>query len=129
MLKDTRNLSAYKEAEALYRALRRPGTGQISDAADLHVSPDGRHAVFSGTLIDTLEGVPPTRICRIDLESRDMRVLTFGPRVDRLPKFSPDGRYIGFLSDRLRVGDYQLYLLDCASGDTEPGPRVKGWVE
>ena len=79
--------------------------------------------------MDTLEGTPPTRICQVDLTSGDTRVLTFGPNTDRLPKFSPDGRQVAFLSDRHKAGDFQLYLLDPISGAARPTPPVEGWVE
>lgn len=129
MQKDIRETELYREAEDLYRRLRQPGTGQISDAAEVHVSPDGEAAVFAGTIVDELDGSPPSRICRIDLESRDVRVLTFGPNTDRSPRYSPDGRHVAFLSDRHRVGDFQLHLLDQVSGAARATPRVEGWVE
>ena len=129
MQRDIRTTALYDEAEEIYRRFRRPGTGQISDAAEVQASPDGRQVVFSGTLVDTLEGTPPTRICRTDLATGDTQVLTFGPNVDRLPKFSPDGRRIAFLSDRAKRGDYQLCLLDPQSGAARSTPAVEGWVE
>src|SRR5205807_1686910 len=76
-----------------------------------------------------LEGSPPTRICLTQLATGETRVLTFGPNSDRSPKFSPDGRHIAFLSDRLKAGDFQLYLLDPVGGAARPGPVVEGWVE
>jgi dipeptidyl aminopeptidase/acylaminoacyl peptidase len=127
MNKDIRDTSLYREAEALYTAVRRPGTGLISDAAE--VSTDGTRVAFAGTAVDKLEGTPPTRICLTDLATGDVRVVTFGPSIDRLPKFSPDGRLIAFLSDRNRAGDFQLYLLDLASGAARATPTVPGWVE
>src|SRR5262249_869690 len=119
----------YQEAASLYTTLRQPGTGQISDAAEVDVSAGGQYAVFSGTVVDRLEGLPPTRICLTDLSTGDTRVLTFGPNVDRLPKFSPDGRHVAFLSDRHKSSDFQLYLLDPINAIARPTPRVKGWVE
>jgi dipeptidyl aminopeptidase/acylaminoacyl peptidase len=109
--------------------LRAPGSGQISDAQEIHASPNGRHAVFSGTIFDTLEGLPPTRICQVALASGDTQVLTFGPNTDKLPKYSPDGRHIGFLSDRHRAGDFQFYLLDTTRGGAGRTPSPEGWVE
>jgi dipeptidyl aminopeptidase/acylaminoacyl peptidase len=129
MEKDERLTSLFADAEAAMRALRRPGTGQLSDAAEVSLAPDGGRIAFSGTLLDRLEGGFPTRICTTDVASGETRVLTFGPNTDRLPKFSPDGTRIAFLSDRARAGDFQLYLLDPLSGSARATPRVEGWVE
>jgi len=129
MQKDIRATELYREIEALYATIRQPGTGQISDAAEIHVSPSGKHVVLSGSILHKLEGVPPTRICQVDLASGDTRVLTFGPNTDRLPKYSPDGKQIAFLSDRGGAGDFQLYLLDPVTGAARSAPRVNGWVE
>src|SRR6185437_959322 len=65
----------------------------------------------------------------IGLTNGDTRVLTLGPNTDRTPKLSPDGRRIAFLSDRNKVGDFQLYLLDGETGECRPTPAVAGWVE
>ncbi len=130
MQRDFRETVWYQEAEAMYLALRQPGTGQISDATELHVSPDGRHGIFSGTIGDQLDGAPPTRICSIDLESGATEVLSFGPHTDRLPRYSPDGAHVAFLSDRQGAGDFQLYLLDPANNASVcPAGVVGGWVE
>ena len=129
MQKDIRETTLFREAEALYRNVRQPGSGQISDGAEIHVSPDGRHAVFSGALVDKLEGTPPTRICQVELATGEFRVLTFGLNTDRSPKCSPDGRYIAFLSDRGKKGHFQLYLLDRNTGAASATPPVEGWVE
>lgn len=126
---DIRDTELYQEAEALYKLLRQPGTGLITDAAEAHACPTGKHAVFAGTLTDQLVGTPPTRICQIALESGGTRILTFGPNTDRLPKYSPDGRWVAFLSDRHRSADFQLHMLDPVSGAVRPTPFVDGWVE
>ena len=126
MLRDIRDTPLYRETESLYRAFRRPGSGLIADAAE--ISAHGTRAVFTGTLVDSgNEAV--SRICLTDLTNGDTRVLTFGPNTDRLPKLSPDGREIAFLSDRRKAGDFQLYLLDADSGECRAAPTVEGWVE
>jgi dipeptidyl aminopeptidase/acylaminoacyl peptidase len=129
MRQDIRQAVLYREAESLYKTFREPGTGRISDAAEVHVAPDGQTAVFAGTLMDTLEGTPPTRICEVHLVSGAIKVLTFGPNLDRLPKYSPRGQHIAFLSDRRKAGDFQLYLLDIGTGAARATPCAAGWVE
>jgi len=129
MERDLRSSDLYREIETLFKKIRQPGTGQITDVAEAHVSPDGRRVVFTGSIMDKLEGSPPTRICVTELADGDTRVLTFGPGSDRLPKFSPDGKHVAFLSDRHSPGDFQLYLLNPTNGAATPAPRVEGWVE
>jgi dipeptidyl aminopeptidase/acylaminoacyl peptidase len=129
MTKDIRESVQYREAEVLHERFRRPGTGQISDAAEVHASPDGKNVVFTAVLVDKLDGAPPTRICRVELESGATQVLTFGPNSDRLPQYAPDGRHVAFLSDRHKAEDFQLYLLDPVGGATRRTPPVDGWVE
>jgi Tol biopolymer transport system component len=129
VLHDMRKTPWYDEAEALFASLLKPGTGQIIDAVELCACPQRKRVVFSGTLVDRLEGTPPTRICQLDLETTDLRVLTFGPNTDRLPKYSPDGSHIAFLSDRARRGDFQLYLLNVAQGVVRSAAHVSGWIE
>jgi dipeptidyl aminopeptidase/acylaminoacyl peptidase len=129
MQTDVRDTDLYEEAKAFHTAVRQPGTGQISEGADIHASPDGRSAVFAGTLVERLEGSPQTRICLTDLDTGDTRVLTFGPNSDRFPRFSPDGALIAFLSDRHRADDFQLYLLNPGTGAARSAPRIEGWLE
>ena len=126
---DIRDHALYHEARALYTNLYRPGSGLVVDAAEASASPDGRYIIFTGTMVEQLEGTPPTRICRIDSSSGDLRVLTFGPNTDRHARYSPDGRHVAFLSDRHRVGDFQLHLLDPHGGEVRAVGRVDGWVE
>ena len=59
MQRDIRNTPLYREAHALHAALRGPGAGRISDAAEAHASPDVRFAMFTGTLTESLEGMTP----------------------------------------------------------------------
>jgi len=128
-LRDLRGTALWREAEALFARARGPGSGQISEAVELEVAPDGRWAVCAGMWVNELVGKPTSRICRIDLGGGDVRVLTFGPHTDRSPKIAPGGGEVAFLSDRHRCGDFQLYRLDVASGAARACARVEGWVE
>ena len=126
MQRDIRDTALYRETEFLYRTFRRPGSGLIADASE--ISAHGTRAVFTGTMVDAgNEAI--SRVCLTDLTTGDTRVLTFGPNTDRLPKLSPDGKHIAFLSDRCRPGDFQLYLLDAETGECRATPPVDGWVE
>ena len=128
-MRDLRETSLYKEAEALFHQVLRPGSGRPTSAVDVMVSPDGERVAFAGTMLEKLEGLPSTRICIVELQSGDLRIVSFGPHSDLGPKFSPDAERLVFRSDRLAPGNFQLYILDLKSGETRPAPVVDGWVE
>ncbi len=127
MERDIRGTALHGQVEAMFRALHQPGTGVISDAAE--ISTNGTQGVFAGTLVESLNGEAPTRICLTEFSTGDTHVLSFGPNVDRMPKFSADGRQIAFLSDRRGEGNFQLYLLDPVSGAARAAQCVEGWIE
>jgi dipeptidyl aminopeptidase/acylaminoacyl peptidase len=69
-----------------------------------------------------------TRIAVAD--DQGLRPITSGPHTDRLPRWSPDGRTLSFLSDRAQEGVFGLYLLRDGVGEaTRVAAQVDGTVE
>jgi dipeptidyl aminopeptidase/acylaminoacyl peptidase len=130
MDRDIRQTPLYRKVEAHYQAAHAPAFGRISDASDLAPSPDGRVIAFSGSRMQRLEGVPETRICQVPLPAGPLEVITAGPNDDLMPRWSPDGARLAFLSDRKQKGLHQLYLLGRERlGEALPTPWIEGAVE
>lgn len=129
MERDIRGTQLYRDARKFCSDVRRPGQRRISDAAQVQVSPDGRHFAFTGTTAERIEEEPPTCIALTELATGATRLLTSGPSMDRLPKFSPDGRTIAFLSDRGKANAFRLELLDLQSGAVREAARIEGNIE
>ncbi len=129
MSRDIRSTSLYGEVEDWFHRLRRPGTGQLSDAAEIHVALDAKTAVFAGTIVDQLEGTPPTRICLHESRERRHARSHLRPQRRSAAEVFPDGTRIAFLSDRHGAGDFQLYLVDSLTGAVRTTCRVEGRVE
>ncbi len=130
--RDIRHTPLYREVEEFYRALHAPGDNRMTDAADLSTTRDGRLAAFTGTVFLDLEHPPVTRIGVFSLGSAELSMRYGSPRrdaSDRLPRFSPDGRMIAFLSDRVHRGDFQLYLADAQGADVQSAQPVEGVIE
>jgi dipeptidyl aminopeptidase/acylaminoacyl peptidase len=130
MDRDLRETPLYKEIEEHFRKALGPAFGRISAGSDPQPSPDGRFVAFTGTRLEKLEGAAQPRICLVDLEEGRIEEVTHGPNSDSMPRWSPDGRRLAFLSDRERKGLSQLYLLEVDRiGEARPGPVVEGTVE
>jgi len=119
----------YQEIEGFFRALHVPGQDCITDGTDLNLAPDGKKAVFTATIFRDLGSAPVSRIGCVDLTSGKLSLIAAGAGSDRLPRFSPDGRWIAFLSDRDQPGNFQLFIADPTSDKTRACPQVDGVIE
>ena len=89
----------------------------IRTVADVHLSPDGRRAAYTLTEIDLDGDRYRAAIWVASTDGGDDPTpLTHGPQRDFAPRWSPDGRWLAFLSDR--DGDpVQLYAFPADGGE------------
>ena len=129
MQPDVRDTPLYADLAGLYRRLAEP-LGTVGAATDLSASPDGATIAFTGARRDSVEADPTLRICVLDLTTGAVEEVTNGPHDDRLPRWSPDGTTIAFLSDRAHRGRFGLYLLEAGRlGEAWAAPDVDGSIE
>ncbi len=90
---------------------------------DAHVSPDGRHVVFTVRSTDLDANKGRTDLWLATTDGTEIRQLTTNPAADVNPRWTPDGSEIYFLSSR--SGSMQVWRLPLAGGEarqvtTEP---------
>src|SRR6266516_1795802 len=86
--------------------------------ADLQISPDGALVAFvAGEQFKIDSAWAKSQIWVVPTNGGAAHQFTGGPRTDDTPRWSPDGRTLAFLSDRLEDGRQQIYLLDRAGGE------------
>ena len=84
------------------------------------VSPDGEWVVYTVSQIDTKEDKTLTHLWMVKWDGSEHVQLTHDKEGASAPRFSPDGRYTGFLSSRPgpAKGD-QVWVLDRRGGEAQ----------
>ena len=103
-------------ADDIYRGL---------EVTDPQVSPEGAWIAYTVGSFDRETDKPRSAVWMVDWEGRQNLQVTFGPDEDTLPRWSPDGKYLAFLSTRPAEGKAQVWLLDRRGGEARPLTSVK----
>src|SRR5213594_3924365 len=83
--------------------------------SDPQVAPDGKSVAYVVTKADKADNKIESDVWLVPLEGGGPRQLTAGPKHDRHPRWSPDGKWIVFESNR--GGTFQLYLIAADGGE------------
>jgi dipeptidyl aminopeptidase/acylaminoacyl peptidase len=96
--------------------------------ADLDVSPDGREVLYAigESLMTDDENRFVFHLYRVAVGQVPLR-LTFGVAANTMPRWSPDGHTIAFLSDR--AGAANIYLMQSAGGEAWPLTAMEKGVQ
>lgn len=130
--RDLSKSSLWKEAEDYFLNLNAPGFGKISHASDLVASLDGKYLAFTGSILNRVEANPDSRICLVEIATKTLHIITNGPHHGQNAAFSPDEKYISFLSDRGKKGFLQQFIMPFKNGElgtVRALPVIPGPVE
>ena len=102
---------------------------KFENVTDAQLSPDKKTIAFVRTKPFKASGDSNhSSIWLCDTESGELRQLTRGPRTDALPRWSPDGKQLAFLSNRLADKQKQIYLIDPAGGEARAVTSIRGTI-
>lgn len=88
----------------------------LKTVGDPHISPDGQWVAYTVRSLDPKEDSSNTDLYMLPLAGGPAVQLTSGPKPETHPRFSPDGRYLAFLSGR-EGKKAQVWLLDRRGGE------------
>ncbi len=84
-------------------------------AADPQMSPDGTRVAYSVSRADREQDRSTSQVFVADLDGSNQRQLTQAGSRNREPRWSPDGRWLAFVSDR-ESGQSGLYVIPVSEG-------------
>ena len=83
--------------------------------SDPQISPDGKTVAYLSTTANKEENRTDSDIWLVPLAGGEPRQLTASPKHDRHPRWSPDGKWIVFESNR--SGTFQIYVIASDGGE------------
>jgi len=100
---------------------------KLARLSDPQVSPDGRTVAYTASQPNLAANNSNSDLWVVPLAGGEARRLTNHPTADSRPRWSPDGKVIGFLSRR--GGAQQVYSVEPRGGEPRQLTRVESGVE
>jgi dipeptidyl aminopeptidase/acylaminoacyl peptidase len=101
----------------------------FKNVEDAQISPDGSQVAFVvGDSFKTDSKWAKSSIWIVETAGGTPLQLTNGPRTDSLPRWSPDGKQLAFVSDRLEDGQRQVFVLNPHGGEASALTDVTGAI-
>ena len=88
---------------------------RVRAVEDLHLSPDGKTIAFTLRTDDLPKAKRTRHIWLMGAEGQNTRQFTFGDKGESSPVWSPDSKWIAFIS--AREGDDNLYVISASGGE------------
>jgi len=100
---------------------------RFKDVTDPALSPDGAVVAYVVTSNDRESDSAKSAVWLVNWDGSDARAVTSGDNANH-PAFSPDGRYLAFLSSRPADSTAQVWLLDRHGGEARQLTRGAGEI-
>ncbi len=113
-------------ASAQKRAFTIEDLYRIKSVSDLHVSPDGKSVVYVVGTPDLARARRSSHIWMMNLDGTNARQITDSPQGESAPLFSPDGRWLAFIS--AKDGSPNLYVMPASGGEWQQVTKISTGV-
>ncbi len=112
---------------AAQRLLKVDDMHRIQDVRDVQISPDGAWVAYTLSSVDVAADKSDTDVWMASWDGSKQVRLTSSPDSENSPRWSPNGRYLAFLSSRAgKAKGAQVWLLDRSGGEAQQLTDTKG---
>ena len=111
------------------RPLRPSDFYRIRTISEPSLSPDGKWVAYSLSVVDSAKDKRISDLWMSSWDGADHVQLTHTPDGESTPKFSPDGKYLSFLSSRGNLDRDQIWLMDRRGGEAKKLTNIKGDID
>lgn len=110
------------------RPLRSSDIYRLRDVGAARISPDGAWIAYTVSTTDSAKDKSDSDVWMVSWDGTRTLRMTASPEPESNPRFSPDNRYLSFVSGRYESKGGQLWVLDRAGGEAVRLTDVKGGV-
>jgi dipeptidyl aminopeptidase/acylaminoacyl peptidase len=111
------------------RPIRPADIYRLPVLGDPQVSPDGKWVSYTLTTIDSLKDSRNADIWMVSWDGGQDIQLTSSPDGESRARWSPDGKWLSFLSSRQEGKGAQVWLMDRRGGEGKRLTEIKGGVD
>ncbi|PZX61883.1 S9 family peptidase [Hydrotalea sandarakina] len=102
---------------------------KLINVGDPQVSPEGKWIAYTVSKADSAKDKRNTDIWMVSWDGHQTVQLTNTPDAETMPRWSPDGKYLSFISSRMGNTQSQIWLLDRRGGEAKQISHLKGDLE
>jgi dipeptidyl aminopeptidase/acylaminoacyl peptidase len=122
-------LGVAQDAAAQHRPIAVDDQFRLQDVGSPEISPDGEWIVYTVSATDVAADRRNSDLWKVKWDGSERTQLTFSTENETAPRWSPDGKYISFLSSRPGPArGNQVWLLDRTGGEARQLTQFKGGV-
>ena len=116
-------------AQTAKRAVRVGDMYRLRNVGAPEISPDGQWVAYTVTSLDSAKDKSNTDVWMASWDGTQVIQLTSSPDAETSPRWSPDGKYLSFLSSREGGKGSQLWLLDRRGGEAQRVSELKDGID
>jgi dipeptidyl aminopeptidase/acylaminoacyl peptidase len=92
---------------------------RLQNLGDPQISPDGNWVAYTLSSVDSVKNKRNSDIWMVSWDGKESIQLTHTPDGESQPRWSPDGKYLSFVSSRNGLTSSQIWLMDRRGGEAK----------